>query len=602
MQLACGCALRRPPAALPPPAAATVAAPAPPDLSPTPEPEGLVAFARATKPSEAIKVVGGWVQMPMPGPAEVGSLVAGESTGNLIDLDQPIDFALAMHGREPRGAISAAVRSLDEARAAFSKYKLVPAANGAFRVEGLGKPAEDPGGAPQDQDSKVDKDDDERGEARVCQLVPAFGPAATRLICAESLATLHELAPWLARTATRATYPADLHVELRLAPLRPLVDQMRRVLPMFAGSALGMRHTGVPAIDDAFRAAVDDVADLTSDADTIDLDAMLGEPQGTVTVTSRFRSTTSLLARLAVAHPERAEAAPAAFWKLPADADVAVFHSGVDAADFEHPRDHVADVIGAALAQGGLGDADRKAIRDAASHTLDLVALRSEYAKGLDVDAAAKAVAAIKARRSPGTAAAHDEAERVAAEKMAGMVRDRARRPCRESRRAREGVGDGVGAPRSREVGPLESHRRPRADRASGGAAEGDREQGRGAPRNGRLYATPGRTRFGRHHAGHRESEEEARAGEAAHPPRPRGSGWERLVARLRGGRIARSGEGEGGARDGPERARVPPGARADEGREGERGGLCDVARFRGRRTCSPGRSPRGGAGWSAIR
>ena len=146
---------------------------------------------------------------------------------------------------------------------------------------------------------------------------------------------------------------------------------------------------------------------------------MLGEPQGTVSVTSRFRSTTSLLARMAVAHPERAAAPPASFWKLPADADFAFFHGGIDAADFEHPRDHIADVIGAAFAKGGLGDADRKAIRDAASHTLDLVALRSEYAKGLDTAAAEKAILAIKGVK-PGDKAAHDEAERVAAEKMAG--------------------------------------------------------------------------------------------------------------------------------------------------------------------------------------
>src|SRR5580704_3909187 len=74
------------PAAPPPPSATAPAPPPPPDLTPTPEPEGLIAFARASKPSEALKVIGAWVQMAMPGPAEVGSLVAGESTGNLIDL------------------------------------------------------------------------------------------------------------------------------------------------------------------------------------------------------------------------------------------------------------------------------------------------------------------------------------------------------------------------------------------------------------------------------------------------------------------------------------------------------------------------------------
>ena len=232
----------------------------------------------------------------------------------------------------------------------------------------------------------------------------------------------------------RATYPSDVHAELHLAPLRAIVTQMRRLLPMFAGQALGVRHTGVPEVDDSFRAVVDDLADFASDADTVSVDAMFGEQQGTVTLTSQFRSSTSLLARLAVAHPERAGAPPAAFWKLPGDADMAFFSGGIDPADFEHPRDHMADVLGAALANNGLDEADRKAIREVASHTLDLVALRSEYAKGLDVDAAEKAIVALKlvkgtvavlggAKLTPeGDLAARQEAERVAAEKMAGWL------------------------------------------------------------------------------------------------------------------------------------------------------------------------------------
>jgi hypothetical protein len=359
--------------------------------------------------------------MPMPGPAEVGSLVTGEPTGNLVDLDQPIDFAIVLNGRQARGAMSVAVRSIDEAKLAFSKYKLVPDKNGAFLVDGLGKPG-DP-----------DKDEG-TGEARICELVPSFGPAATRLICAESKPTLDALAPWLARTVPRATYPSDMHLDVHPAPVRGIVSQMRRLLPMLAGQALGIRHTGVPEIDDAFRASVDDLADFVSDAETISVDAMLGEPQATVTVTSQFRSSTSFLARAALAHPERAGAPPPAFWKLPADADFAYFYGGIDPSDFEHPRDHLADVMSAALAKNGLDDVDRKAIREVASHTLDLVALRSEYAKGIDLDAAEKAIAAIKSlkggtsgsgpARPPSDAevAARDEAERVAAEKMAGWL------------------------------------------------------------------------------------------------------------------------------------------------------------------------------------
>ena len=90
----------------------------------------------------------------------------------------------------------------------------------ATLARGLGKPDD------------TNKDGDE-AEARVCELVPSFGPATTRLICAESKRTLDDLGPWLARTVPRATYPSDVHAELHLAPLRSIVTQMRRLLPMF---------------------------------------------------------------------------------------------------------------------------------------------------------------------------------------------------------------------------------------------------------------------------------------------------------------------------------------------------------------------------------
>jgi hypothetical protein len=346
----------------------------------------------------------------MPGSEEAGALVAGESIGNVIDLDQPIDFALALKGHSMSGAISAAVKSMDDAKAAFSKYKLVPGENGALKIDGLG------------QVGDGDKaQDDDGGTARVCELVPAFGPATTRLVCAESEDAIHDLAPWLARSAPRLTFPSDVHVEARFAPVRPLVDSMRRALPLIVGAALGVRRSGMPELDEAFRAAIDDLADFTSDCDTIAFDAMLGEPQGTITLTSQFRSSTSLLARLAVAHPERADAPPATFWKLPADSDAAFFHRGIDATDFEHARDRLAGILGGALGKEGMADPDRKAVRDAAAHTLDLVTLKSTYAKGIDADSAEKALAALKSVRA-GDDAAQEEAERVVAEKMAGWM------------------------------------------------------------------------------------------------------------------------------------------------------------------------------------
>jgi hypothetical protein len=373
-----------------------------------------VVYARAAKPSEGLKVIGGWVGMPMPGAEEVGNLVAGESVGNVLDLDQPIEFAMTLKGREQHGVISAAVRSLDDAKAAFAKYKLVPVAGqpGALRVDGLGNAG---GGAKAGE--KGDQDDDDN-DAHVCELVPAVG-SITRLMCGDSEGSLLELAPWLARTTPRTTFPSDLHVEVHLAPVRPLIGQMRRALPMLASAGLGIRRSQAPELDALLTAAIDDFADFTSDADELALDAMLGEPQGSIAVSAQFRSTTSVMARLAVEHPERAAAPPGSYWKLPADSDFATFHREIDASDYDHLRDHLADALGGALGKEGMADADRKAVHDVAAHTLDLFALPSVYASGIDADAASKAVLALHAVKE-GDEAGREAAQLTAAQKMAG--------------------------------------------------------------------------------------------------------------------------------------------------------------------------------------
>jgi hypothetical protein len=404
--VACGGA-PPPPAAAPAPLAPVAApAPPPPDLGPIAEPQGVVVFARASKPSAALQVVGGWAGLPMPNADDLGRLVAGESLRNLFDLDQPIDFALVLRGRSLSGAISAAVRSLDEAKAALSKYKLTPCDDGALLIEGLGKPV----GASADQSD---------GEARVCELAPAFGSAATRIVCAESDEALRTIGPWLLRGAPRLTFPADVHVDVRLGPVRALVDPMRRALPILAGAALHVHRSEIQEINETFHAAIDDLADFTSDCDTIALDAMLGDAQGVATVTAQFRSATSLIARLAVSHPERAGAPPPAFWKLPADTDAAFFHRGVDAHDFEATHDRIGRLVAALLGHEGLDEPDRNALSGVLMHGLDFMTARSWYGKGIDADAAAKAVGAIRDVKD-GDDAAREEAERLAAEKMAG--------------------------------------------------------------------------------------------------------------------------------------------------------------------------------------
>ncbi len=362
-------------------------------------PNSLVLFARISKPQASLKVLGSWAKRPVPGAEVLSELITGASVGNVLDLSQPIDVAIALGGDakspNPQIAVSAAVRSLDEAKAAFSEHhKLQPGDNGAVRILGLGDPEDE----------------------RPCDLVPSAGASATRLICGDGGAAIEALEPWLARSAPRETFPQDLHVEVRLLPLRPVVRSFRGMLPMILTGMLDAR-TGSAVVGQSIDALVGDVADLTSDMDQLTLDLSLSDAGADATFTATFSGATAVLSRLAVAHPERADVPPAAFWHLPGDADGAYYTRGIDAKELAHPRELGQSMLLAALDKQGLPEADGKALVSPVMRYLDLYTGPIVYAKGLDLPAIEKAKAAVDLAKDD---AARTAAERVLLEQLAG--------------------------------------------------------------------------------------------------------------------------------------------------------------------------------------
>jgi hypothetical protein len=111
------------------PAVPSAQPPAPPvvrvDLSEIPTPEGLVVSGRIAKPSALLGTVHGWTKLPMPESKQVTAWLTSEAIGPLVDLDQPVDFAVGVagHGSHLRDvlAVSAAVRDPDKAKATLSE-------------------------------------------------------------------------------------------------------------------------------------------------------------------------------------------------------------------------------------------------------------------------------------------------------------------------------------------------------------------------------------------------------------------------------------------------------------------------------------------------
>jgi hypothetical protein len=392
---------------------AVLALPPAPDLSPVAPPAGLVVSGAVPKLGASLAAVHGWTQLPMPQSEQATELLAGEPFGAILDLDRPIDFAVAVTGGGTNlGAQIAAaggVRDLEAAKAALGqRYKLVPAGNGALLIQAAGKPAQ-AGDPPPEQDG----DDD----TRFCELAPAYGASATRLVCASDPKALAALGPWLTRGATRAAASTDLHVDFRMQPLKPTINEERRLLSILLGTIMGGR-LGLSGVRDLAQSAGSDLADFGTDLDTASLDVALSDPGASATLGLKFSASASAIGRLITANADRSGPPPAAFWQMPADADFALFDRGIDAKELARGRELALEVVDDKLGEDGVKDGDRQAVKDA------LGAFASPapvvYASGMDLDAARKALAAEKALPDSADVADRREANRASAQALVG--------------------------------------------------------------------------------------------------------------------------------------------------------------------------------------
>jgi hypothetical protein len=390
--------------------------PPPPDVSAVAEPKGIVVYGRLSRPSASFATVHAWSNLPMPEAAQVTELVANAPFGPLVDLDRPIDLAIALPSARMNqvvAAVAAPVKDAETSRATLSEhYKLVPGDNGMTLIQKAGDPPS--------KDTTDDDDDDKAGDSddeRACGLAPAYGDAPVRLVCGTDARSLAVLGPWLARTAPRTSFPADLHLELRLQPVRPLIDQQRRMLgPLLSGLLGGA--SGDAGAREALMSAAGDFADFVGDMDGLSVDLTLADPGATANTTLRLAGTSSAIGRIVAGHPERNGPAPALFWQLPGDADFAAFSRGVDDAELARMRDVWLKLIGAGLGEVGVKEADRKAVVDAMAGLVSSWPVA--YASGMDDAARTKAWAAEKAREAHADSADAIEATRVAIEALLG--------------------------------------------------------------------------------------------------------------------------------------------------------------------------------------
>jgi hypothetical protein len=237
-----------------------------------------------------------------------------------------------------------------------------------------------------------------------------------RIVCGEK-GGLEALTPYLTRGLPKQSFPTDLHLEMRVDPVRGPVSDLRAQLPILARGLLGSQS---PAVRDLVDAAIGELGDFIADTNRIVLDGTVEDRGMKLDMRAEYGSAKSLVAQLATTSVDRAGATPAAFFHLPQETDVALFSKGTDPKLFGHVREILSNLLLEAFTEGGMQDAEKKSIKElVANRMMPLFTGPAVYGKGYDQLAVEKAVLA-KKQVKPGDRLAEDDAERILDEQVVG--------------------------------------------------------------------------------------------------------------------------------------------------------------------------------------
>ncbi len=307
------------------PVAVTPAQP-PLDVSAVPTPDGLtmtlhVAHSKATT-DQLASLVGSSPWLALLGSKldaeELVGLAAGAPVGSLLDLDQPMDFAVSdvdSGDVTPRIAGSAVLRNPIAAREALSRYfTLEPTSPGIVRL------------LPRD-------DAPDNASPRPCMMAQSAG-STTRLVCGVDKASLLHLGPYLTRTMPRIATSADLRLEVFTHGVHlPRASETRVVTP-----------SGPVVVDSGAADPSDEMIEALFDKMSTDLGSFVVEAStdgATVDLrmTTAFTSVASPVTRALVGLGSPDVPPPPTYARLPADTAFALYSRGATGADLAPLKD-----------------------------------------------------------------------------------------------------------------------------------------------------------------------------------------------------------------------------------------------------------------------
>jgi hypothetical protein len=293
--------------AAPPPAEVPAAPPV--SYDPVPEPEGMLATVRIGSPLSDLRAVREVVtprdefwELLLSEPYRVANIFLG-SLGPHVDLTAPIDAVFFDEADNSPSAIvmSFVIRDLERARqGAGFEFNAEP--DGRFTM----KPRPEAGQAA----GIIAK------QGLSCAVFPGGMPVTSHLVCAASQDRLDRAGPYLARNVSRMPVQRGMRMDFPESQLRKALDKAQRKGESRSGSLAEME--GLRIGQQIGLACVADMRDMA-------LDVQFGISGVTAGFDLRFRSLNSPLSMAMLGSQAQV---PPAFWKLPADADMAFYFPG----------------------------------------------------------------------------------------------------------------------------------------------------------------------------------------------------------------------------------------------------------------------------------
>jgi hypothetical protein len=285
------------------------------DPGPVRFPEGLVAWGRIARPSALVKGGAAWIHKSEQEVAKELSASGKEVGADLVALDQPIDGALILTGASyegVKGAVSFTVNNVPAAKDTLGKKaELEVLSDGTIHAK-----LKKGGGDEPDEDSAAAK------RSFGC-MVHADG----HTVCGDE-SVLGVLDSFLLRDVPRLGAKADIHVEVRMQPIRDVAGPALAALAdLGKAAAAGEDGEAGDASKEAAKKSKEEAKAFLEDIDTLQYDGSFNENQLRTEISVDLRSKKSLFSQW-IAEPGNAPVLSNAFGAVAAQADMSLWAAG----------------------------------------------------------------------------------------------------------------------------------------------------------------------------------------------------------------------------------------------------------------------------------